>query len=64
MTSISISPKRGDIVTYLDNRLAADTNPDAMDSTLESDILEKIPDDISEMYVEATMPKDLPQVIH
>jgi len=64
VTRISIGPKRGDIVTYLHNRLAADTNPDAMDSTLESDILEKIPDDISEMYVEATTLKELPQVIH
>ena len=48
---VSISPKRDDIVTYLRSRLAADTAPDAMDSTLEADILRKIPSDISEMYV-------------
>jgi len=51
--SMSISPKKGDITTYLRSRLAADTTPDAMDSTLEADILEKIPADVSEMYVEA-----------
>ena len=52
VTSLSISPKRHDIVTYIHSRLAADTTPDAMDSTLEADILKKIPSDISEMYVE------------
>ena len=50
--SLSISPKRDDIVTYIHSRLAADTTPDAMDSTLEVDIVRKIPSDISEMYVE------------
>jgi len=64
VTSISISPKRDDIVTYLHSRLAADTTPDAMDSTLEADILKKIPSDISEMYVEGTTLWKLPQVIH
>ena len=63
VTSISISPKRDDIITYLRSRLAADTTPDAMDSTLEADILKKIPDDISEMYVEETLQK-LPDVVH
>jgi len=63
VTSISISPKNDDIITYLRSRLAADTTPDAMDSTLEVDILEKIPSDISEMYVEATTLKNRSQVI-
>ena len=49
VTSLSISPKRDDIVTYLRSRLAADTFPDAMDHTLEADILEKVLSDISEM---------------
>ena len=49
VTSLSISPKRDDIVTYLCSRLAADTIPDAMDDTLGVDILEKVPSDISEM---------------
>ena len=47
--SLSIIPKRDDIVTYLRSRLAADTIPDAMDDTLGADILEKVPSDISEM---------------
>jgi len=64
VTSVSISPKREDIITYLHTRLREDATPDAMDSSLEADILKKIPDDISEMYVElATMGK-LPQIIH
>ena len=54
VTSLSISPKRGDIVTYLHSKLEEDTTPDAMDSKLEADILRKIPEDISEMYAEAT----------
>ena len=60
VTSISVSSRRNDIVTYLHNRLAADTTPDAMDSILEADILKKIPRDISEMYVEATVLRRLP----
>jgi len=54
MTSVSISTRRSDIVEYVHSRLAADTTPDAMDSSLEADIVEKIPSDISEMYVDAT----------
>ena len=58
--SVSITPRREDIVIYLRNRLSADTTPDAMDSALEGDILKKIPDEISEMYVEATTLQKLP----
>ena len=54
VTIIAITPRRGDIIRYLRARLNEDTNPDAMDSGLEADILKKIPEDISEMYVEAT----------
>ena len=54
VTSISISPKRDDIIGYLHSKLDEDINPDAMDSSLEADILKKIPENISEMYVEAT----------
>ena len=64
VTSISINPKRDDIITYLHSRLATDITSDAMDSSLEVDILEKIPSDISEMYVEATTPQNLSQVIY
>jgi len=54
VTTIQISPKRDDVIKYLHSRLAEDTTPDAMDSILEADILKKIPEDISEMYAEAT----------
>ena len=64
VASVSISPKRDDIVTYLRSRLAADTTLDAMDSTLQAEILNKIPSDISEMYVEAMIVRKLSQVVH
>ena len=64
ITSISISPKRDDIIRYLHSKLGEDTNPDAMDGSLEADILRKIPEDISEMYVEAAVVWKLPQVIY
>ena len=51
LTTIRIAPKRDDVIGYLRARLGEDTNPDAMDSSLEADILRKIPNDISEMYV-------------
>jgi len=51
VTSVPITPRRDDIVGYLHNRLDEDTTSDAMDSSLEADILKKIPEDISEMYV-------------
>ena len=63
VTSVSISPVREDIITYLNSRLAVDPTPDAMDSALEADILKNIPSDVSGMYVETTFRK-LPQVIH
>ena len=53
VTSLSISTRRGDIIRYLHSKLEEDIIPDAMDSSLEADILKKIPEDISEMYVEA-----------
>jgi len=51
VASIAINPRKSDVMGYLRTRLKEDTNPDAMDSSLEADILKKIPDDISEMYV-------------
>ena len=60
VTSLSISPRRGDIITYLHSRLEEDTTPDAMESSLAAEILEKISENISEMYVEvATWVKPL-----
>ena len=46
---LSINTKTGDVIRYLHSRLEEDTTPDAMDSSLEADILRKIPEDISEM---------------
>ena len=54
VTSLSISPKKIDVVRYLHARLTEDTIPDAMDSSLGADILKKIPEEVSEMHVEAT----------
>ena len=64
VTSVSISPKREDVIRYIHSRLAAGTTPDAMDTGLEEDILKKIPCDVPEVYVEATALRELPQVIH
>ena len=64
VTTIAIIPRRRDIIRYLRARLNEDTNPDAMDSSLEAEILKKIPEDISEMYVEATTLWKLTQVFH
>ena len=63
VTTLHIIPRRGDIISYLHSRLDEDTTPDAMDSGLRADILKKIPEDISETYIEAT-PEKLPQVIY
>ena len=60
VTSLPISTKRDDIITYLHSRLEEDIIPDAMDSSLEAEIMNKIPEDISEMYVETMLGK-LPQ---
>jgi len=60
VTSLPISSKRDDIIRYLHSRLEEDTTPDAMNSTLKAEILKRIPEDISEMYVETTLWK-LPQ---
>ena len=63
VASVSISPKRDDIIRYIRSRLDKDTIPDAMDSSLEADILKQIPEDITEMCVEATALGKPPQVI-
>jgi len=49
--SVSITPRRNDIIGYVRARLDEDTFPDAMDTILEAEIIEKIPDKISKMYV-------------
>jgi len=49
--SVSITPRRNDIIGYIRARLDEDMTPDAMDNILEAEIIEKIPDKISKMYV-------------
>jgi len=62
VTSLPIITKRDDIIRYLRSRLEEDTTPDVMDSSLEADILRKIPEDLSEMYVETLTLRKLPTV--
>jgi len=54
--SVSICPTKGDIIEYLRVKLSEDETPDAMDARLEAEILEKIPENISEMWVGAKNP--------
>ena len=49
VTSLLISTKRDDIIRYLRSKLEEDIILDAMDSSLEAEILKKIPEDVSEM---------------
>ena len=53
--SVSVGPSKDDIMEYLRLRLDEDETPDAMDESLEADILKKIPEKMSEMYVKATL---------
>ena len=55
VTAISVGPTRDDIVRFLRVRLSKDETPDAMDGSLEAEILEKIPGNISEMWAVAMM---------
>ena len=47
--AVRITPRRRDIISYLKYRLDEDATPEAMDSSLEADIMKRVPDDISEM---------------
>jgi len=51
VTSVSLGPSKDDIVEYLRARLEEDLTPDAMDESLEAGILERIPENMSDMYV-------------
>jgi len=55
VTSVSISCTSGDITRYLRFRLRHDETPDAMDESLKGQILDKIPESMSEMYVKAVV---------
>ena len=48
---VSIVPTKGDIIGYLRARLGEDVTPDSMDESLEAEILERIPEKLSEMCV-------------
>ena len=49
MISVSICPTKADIIGYLRVKLGEDETPDAMNEILEAEILEKIPENISQM---------------
>jgi len=49
VASLSIGHRRDDIIGYLRARLGEDEMPDAMVEILEAEILEKIPENISQM---------------
>jgi len=51
VTSVPVGPKKNDITGYLRLRLDEDQTLDAMNESLKADILEKIPENMSEMYV-------------
>ena len=57
VASVSIGPTGEDIVRFLRVRLSQDETPDAMDESLEADILEKIPGNTSEMWVAVMVPR-------
>ena len=51
VASLPIRTKRDDIIRYLHSKLEQDATPDAMNDSLKAEILRKIPQDVSEMYV-------------
>ena len=61
--SVSVGARKDDIIEYLRLRLDEDETPDAMDESLEADILEKIPEYMSEMYVWAVAVRIPPHTI-
>ena len=59
VAAVSLGPSRDDIVEYLCVRLDEDETPGAMDGSLKTEILDKIPKNMSEMYARA-MPLGTP----
>ena len=59
-TFMDIKPNKGDIITYILAKLKEDTNKDAMNPSLRTDILTKIPAMVSGMYVRAETLGNLP----
>ena len=63
VASVSVSPIREDIIRFLRARLSEDETPDAMDESLEAEILRKIPGNMSEMSVAAAVVLRIPLLI-
>ena len=49
VAGVSITPTNDDIIRFLRAKLREDTTPDAMDKSLEEDIIKSIPETVSEM---------------
>jgi len=49
VVGVPITPARDDIIRFLRAKLKEDTTPDAMDKSLEEDIIKNIPETVSEM---------------
>ena len=49
VAAVSVSPWKDDIIHYIVKRLEEDPSPDEMDESLESEIIQKIPEIVSEM---------------
>jgi len=63
VTSLCLGPNIDDIVGFLRVRLREDETPDAMDENLEAEILEKIPGNISGMWVAAILLRTQSRII-
>ena len=63
VATMPVGPSKEDIIGYLHARLEEDETPDAMDESLEAEILEKIPENMSEMYVGTSILGILPHTI-
>jgi len=60
--SVSIVPRKDDIVAYIRARLDEDPNPEAMSGILATEILQQIPEKLSGMCVRATPLRIIPQI--
>ena len=49
VVAIPITPTKADIIRFLKAKLREDTTPDAMDNSLEEDIIKNIPETVSEL---------------
>jgi len=49
VAAVSITPSKDDIIRFLRAKLREDTTPEAIDKTLEEDIIKRIPEAVSEM---------------